>query len=197
MMTMIIGVISFSFASGSLASILQNVDSQTAAFEHKVEILNRIQKEYYLPLDLYTRLKQSLRYNQKKDIEELNHFVEELPHKLKIEVSIYLHEKTYKLIPFLQNRSNSFKAWICPLLKPYLVLEKQFIYSDDDEITHIYFLREGKCAFVLPKHDNAKYINVTPGCFFGIIDIVGSVLKKKDGFKLLNDWANHKELLKQ
>ena len=42
MMTMIIGVISFSFASGSLASILQNVDSQTAAFEHKVEILNRI-----------------------------------------------------------------------------------------------------------------------------------------------------------
>ena len=50
---------------------------------------------------------------------------------------------------------------------------------------------------MLPKHDNAKYIDVTEGYYFGIIDIVGSVLMKKDGFKLLNDWASHKELLKR
>ena len=63
--TMIIGVISFSFASGSLASILQNSDSQDAMFQGKVYTLNRIYKEYCLPLDLYGRLKQSIKYNQK------------------------------------------------------------------------------------------------------------------------------------
>ena len=39
---MIIGVISFSFASGSLASIIQNYDSQNAMFQERVQILNRI-----------------------------------------------------------------------------------------------------------------------------------------------------------
>jgi len=54
---MIIGVVAFSFATGSLASILQNYDVQNAKFAEKVLILNRIYKNYYLPLDLYQRLK--------------------------------------------------------------------------------------------------------------------------------------------
>jgi hypothetical protein len=76
---MIIGVMSFSFASGSLASILQNYDTQNAKFLEKVVILNRIYKEYFLPLDLYQKLKQSLKYNYNQDTEDLNNFVEELP----------------------------------------------------------------------------------------------------------------------
>jgi hypothetical protein len=89
-----------------------------------VFLLNRIYKEYYLPLDLFLRLKQSLRYNQQKDMEDLNRFVEELPHQLKIEVSLFLHESTYKKIPYLIGRQDSFKAWICPLLKPLLISER-------------------------------------------------------------------------
>ena len=50
---MLIGVISFSFASGSLASIMQNFDSQNAKFQEKIVVLNRIYKDYFLPLDLY------------------------------------------------------------------------------------------------------------------------------------------------
>ena len=73
---MILGVIGFSFASGSLASILQNVDTQSTHLEEKLFTLNRIYKEYYLPLKLYTELKQSLKYSQKKDIDDLNQFVD-------------------------------------------------------------------------------------------------------------------------
>jgi hypothetical protein len=120
---MIIGVISFSFASGSLASIFQNSDARDAQFEGKVYTLNRIYQKHCLPLDLYLRIKQSLRYNSKRDLEDLNNFVDELPHKLKIEVSLFIHEEIYKQVDFLRNRSSSFKAWICPLLKPYLVQE--------------------------------------------------------------------------
>lgn len=157
---MIIGVISFSFASGSLASILQNSDAQDAQFQSKVYTLNRIYKEYFLPLDLYARLKQSLKYNQKQDIDDLNQFVDELPHKLKIEVSLFIHEQTYRKINFLKDRSSSFKAWVCPLLKPYLVTENQYVFFEEDEITCIYFLKAGKCGFVLPKHLNALYIKI-------------------------------------
>ena len=65
-------------------------------------VLNRIYKDYYLPLDLYTRLKQSLRYNYNQDIDELNNFVESLPAKLNVEVSLFIHEKTYRNINFLK-----------------------------------------------------------------------------------------------
>ena len=54
---MLIGVIAFSFFSGSLASIIQNYDISNAKFQDKLESLNRIQKNYLLPLDLYMKLK--------------------------------------------------------------------------------------------------------------------------------------------
>ena len=56
-----------------------------------------------------------------KDIDELNDFVHRLPDQLKFETSLYIHELTYKKIDFLQNKSNEFKAWFCPNLKPILV----------------------------------------------------------------------------
>jgi hypothetical protein len=50
---MIIGVVSFSFLNGALASILSNFDVQNAALQEKVTLLNKIYKDYFLPLDLY------------------------------------------------------------------------------------------------------------------------------------------------
>lgn len=52
-LTMIIGVISFSFASGTLASIMQNYDSQNKEQAEKMEMLNKIYHAYKLPLELY------------------------------------------------------------------------------------------------------------------------------------------------
>ena len=70
-----------------------------------------------------------------KDIDDLNNFVEDLPHQLKIDVSLFLHEQTYMKIDFLKGRTSYFKAWICPLLKPTLVTENQYVYFEEDEVT--------------------------------------------------------------
>ena len=43
---MIIGVFAFSFANGSLASIIQNYDHANAAYQDKLTMLNKIQKDY-------------------------------------------------------------------------------------------------------------------------------------------------------
>jgi hypothetical protein len=53
----------------------------------------------------------------------------------------------------------------------------------------------GQAHFVLPKHDDARYIALTTGVHFGIIDIVGSVLANPD-FDLQN-WMGHKESIKR
>lgn len=117
---MIIGVFSFSFANGSLASILSNYDSTNASYQEKLLTLNRIYKNYCLPLDLYIRIKRSLGYENKKISEDVNRFVDELPYKLKIDLSIYIYEERYSKIKFFRNRTPSFISWMCPLLKPVL-----------------------------------------------------------------------------
>jgi len=102
--------------------------------------------------------------------------LEELPYKLKIELSIYLYEKTYSNITFFKGKTTTFIAWICPLLKSYVITEDEYIYFEGDDVGGMYFLKEGSCGFVLPKHNNVKYINVDIGQYFGIMDIVCSVL---------------------
>lgn len=57
-------------------------------------------------------------YEIKKDIDDVNDFVEELPHKIKIELSLYIYEARYSKIKFFKDRSASFVSWMCPLLKP-------------------------------------------------------------------------------
>jgi len=52
---MIIGVISFSFATGALSSIISNYDSTEASLKYKISKLNSIQSEYNIDKELYKK----------------------------------------------------------------------------------------------------------------------------------------------
>jgi hypothetical protein len=54
---LIAGVISFSFAIGSLSSMLSNLDAKAAKLKEKLHVLNEIQNEYKIPYELYRRLR--------------------------------------------------------------------------------------------------------------------------------------------
>lgn len=113
---MLMGVIAFSFMNGALSNIISNYDTTNAIYQEKVVVLNRIHRDYSLPENLYIRLIKSLQYVHQKSMEDVNTFVDELPHKLKIEVSLYIYEERYKNIMFFQGKSPSFISWLCPLL---------------------------------------------------------------------------------
>ena len=85
-----------------------------------MDILNRIYKEYGFPLDLYIKTKKSMDYEIKKDINSLSNFLACLPHKIKIELSLYIYEARYCKIKFFTEVSASFITWICPILKPQI-----------------------------------------------------------------------------
>jgi hypothetical protein len=115
----------------------------------------------------------------------------ELPHNLRIELSLYIHEETYKNIFFLTDKTISFIAWVCPQLKTYIITEGEYVYFEGDEIVNMYFMKSGLCGYVLPKFNNTKYIEITKGCDFGTEDIGGSLVKND---KLEErDWINQKE----
>lgn len=125
---MVLGVTSFSFANGSLASIIQNYDLANSEHQERLDMLNKIYKDYCLPLDLYNRIKKSLGYEVAKDINQLQMFLDHLPHKLKTEVSLYVYESRYENIQYFKNRGVSFILWMCPLLRPQIYQDNQFFF---------------------------------------------------------------------
>ena len=96
----------------------------------KVEILNRIYQEYCLPLKLYENAKKSIKYQYKNDIEDMVSLVDTLPQDLRLEVSLFIFESTFRQFVFFQNRSVSFIAWICPLLRPLIKLNEQYVFFE-------------------------------------------------------------------
>ena len=59
----LIGVLSYSFASGSLTNLIQNYDEINDENNDKLNTLNRIYKEAKLPQDLYYKLKDVIKNN--------------------------------------------------------------------------------------------------------------------------------------
>ena len=53
---MIIGVLAFSFSTGSLSSIIQNVDSRQAAYRQRLDVLKELRMNYGIDDNLYMEL---------------------------------------------------------------------------------------------------------------------------------------------
>lgn len=171
---MFIGVMAFSFASGSLANYIQQQDQHSAIFEEKMVVLERLYKEHDFPLLLFSKIKKNLKFNYTQDLRSVNKFVEELPGNLKSELSVYIYEKVYRSIDFLNGRPGPFISWICPMLKMFVATQKEYIYYEGDEINKVFFIKAGHCHYVLPKYSNAQYIELATGSHFGIVDIIAS-----------------------
>ena len=63
---MLLGVVAFSFATGSLASILSSYDSKEAQLKEKIATLNDIQNEYNIGIDLFNKLAKTVKYDHSK-----------------------------------------------------------------------------------------------------------------------------------
>jgi len=50
---MCLGVVGFSFATGTLSSIMSNLDTESAKFKEKLIMLDQIRSEYHLGPALY------------------------------------------------------------------------------------------------------------------------------------------------
>jgi hypothetical protein len=57
-------------------------------------------------------------YENKKDMQDMQNFLDDLPYKLKTEVSLYVYEQRYCNIKFFGSRDVPLILWMCPRLKP-------------------------------------------------------------------------------
>jgi hypothetical protein len=132
---MIIGVVAVSISTGALASIISNLDSSEAQLKEKISTLNSIQTEYNIDLNLYNKCVRTVHYDHSKKSKDFIEFLSELPHKIKIELAMKIHEQMYLTVKFFKEKEKSFIAWIGTLLRPLSVQESDYIYQEVEEIT--------------------------------------------------------------
>ena len=77
---MVFGVIAFSFANNALGIILEQVDKESQILQEKITVLDKIQRQFNIPKDLYIKCRRNLEYTQQTEYEELSQFLKELPH---------------------------------------------------------------------------------------------------------------------
>ena len=82
---MLVRVFIYSFAIGSLTTLLSSVDQQNASYAKSLAILAQIQKEYHINASLFLKIRNHLKYGQNY---EKNHkkLIDELPVSLRTEV---------------------------------------------------------------------------------------------------------------
>jgi len=176
---MIVGVLAFSFASGSLSSILGSYDQTEAIMKEKISTLNEISTKYSLNNSLYDEIRKIIRFDHSKRVDQYSKFKSELPPHLQIKLSMEIHRNIYQKIDFFKHKPKEFIAWCVPMLISVHFHCEQNIYSEGDSINNMYFIEKGSSAFVLPRYQNAAYIVVERGDYFGVIDLVP--MREKDG----------------
>jgi hypothetical protein len=125
---MIIGVMAVSISTGALSSIISNLDSNEAMLKEKISTLNSIQSEYNIDLALYNKCVRTVHYDHSKKSKDHIEFLDELPHKIKLELAMKIHEQMYQDIKFFKNKEKSFIAWIGTLMRPLNIQEADYIY---------------------------------------------------------------------
>ena len=69
------------------------------------------------------------------------------------------------------------------------------MYFEGDDITCIYFLKNGVAGYVLSRYQNLMYVTLNRGGHFGVSDILGSLIEK--GNFHIDDWIKCRENLKR
>lgn len=118
MFLMLIGVVTFSFTTGSLSSVITCYDSKEAGLKEKIATLNEISNEYMIDIQLFNKLAKTIKYDHSKKQKDTINFMEELPHKLKMELAMVIHRRMYMCVNFLKSREKSFIAWIAKIIRP-------------------------------------------------------------------------------
>ena len=110
----ITGVLGFSYVTGVISSIIENVDSAEARVEEKMQTLSKIQREHRIPHHLFREIKSAIQFSTIRNDIVTQAFASELPPKLQSLVQLQIHRDVFSTVTFFKthNYSKLFYAWM-------------------------------------------------------------------------------------
>lgn len=170
---MILGVLAFTFTTSSLSTLITNMDSRNAKLKTRISQLNALNSKYNLSLRLYHKIEKVLKFDHSKSETFEISFLNDVPQRLKVELSFCMYRKYIEKLPFFQEKNGHFIAFVCPTLTPQFVSEKDIIYKEGDPVNEIYFLLSGRVGMVLNVEAKQHvFMYIEEGHYFGEIDLL-------------------------
>jgi len=123
------GVIMYSFAIGSLTTIVTNLDAKTAEVNQKLQILSSLRAEFKIDNEIYEKVRKVIKFDLWKIQTDNNEFLQLLPNKLRTELSQIIHDNVIKKFIFFQNKNSEFVATVSQLLRPIRLNQNEILYN--------------------------------------------------------------------
>ena len=164
---MMCGVFVFSLVTGSVASILASMDVENAHLTEKLTILARLANRYDLPKALYSDIKKTLKFDTQMATEEMEVFVQSLPHQLRNRVAYTIHYKTFTTDPFFKQLGHLNKrllSFFGQRFRTSYFCQGQYLHREGDEISTYKVCIKGAATFVQPTRHNQIYALVNGVC---------------------------------
>ncbi len=167
MFVMILGVGIYGYVIGNISSILSNVDIARIKFQDKLDTINSFLKYKKIPHELANRIR-----GYYINLWEFRHGIDEkdiwdeLPTALKIDVSLFLHEKLISVVPFFRNASEDLKREVVQELKPMAFMKGDLIFREGDVPHHMFFIAKGNVD-IINESTGEKIATLNAGSFFG------------------------------
>ena len=185
---MILGVGFYSFAVGSLSSLLSSIDTRDAALTTKLYAISEFSKETGLKKQLSLELRKAVKYHSHKIGTTWNDkmaLFNELPKSLRYSVAMSMYQNAAKSIPFFKTKDPAFVTAVIPYLQPYHIPDNRFIYIEDQHADEVYFLIKGRANLTIGSSE-IVYKSFLKGSYFGECEILHKQ-KRKDNVKTFGD----------
>ena len=91
--TMILGVIAFSYATGALSSLIQDDDQKKAPYQSTMATLRKLDSEVKMDPQLLREISKFIEIQTDNEKEERARLLDEMPARLRERLSIYIYAK--------------------------------------------------------------------------------------------------------
>ena len=133
-----------------------------------------------MPAGLRDRITRAIEYGYNEVDHDEQEFIDELPNSLKSEVALIIYNKIVKGIPFFDGKPSQFLSQICPKLKKIMIPKGDIIYRRNDPANQMFFIQKGEVSMILEKFNHFEFLKVKEGYFFGEIELLFNLPKRKD-----------------
>lgn len=146
----LLGVGMYSYIIGNVATLIANIDTARSDFLNRMEQVKNFMHLRKIPKGIQNRIKDYYNYiwETRRSVSK-NDLLTELPHTLKMEVSLFLNREILQKVPLFRNESEVFIHEVIELLKPLVYLPGDLIIRQGEYGDCMYFLSSGEVEIIV------------------------------------------------
>jgi hypothetical protein len=155
---MLIGSMLYSYAVSTLSTMFSQNNTSYTEYRKRLDTLKSINNEYNIPVNLFNKLKQTLKNHYKKNENERYEFLNILPTNLKNDLMMIIYNSIITEHKFFKNQPIDFILSVLTLLKHHTFSKGEVLFSAGDVVNEMYFVINGTLSVNMSHHYNGLEI---------------------------------------